>query len=71
MWVPIVRLRRWLLEDKQSVDRDLPDLISILAATGCRIGEAAAELGDTGAAELLNDPVARDFLPIGGRPLVR
>ena len=38
----IVRLRKWLVEDKQSVSRDLPDLISFLAATGCRIGEALA-----------------------------
>ena len=38
----IIRLRKWLVEDQQSVDRDLPDLISFLAATGCRIGEALA-----------------------------
>ena len=38
----IIRLRKWLVDDKQSVDRDLPDLISFLAATGCRIGEALA-----------------------------
>ena len=38
----IVRLRKWLVEDAQSVSRDLPDLISFLAATGCRIGEALA-----------------------------
>jgi hypothetical protein len=38
--VAIVRLRKWLVEDEQS--RDLPDLISFLAATGCRIGEALA-----------------------------
>ena len=37
-----VRPRKWLVEDKQSVSRDLPDLISFLAATGCRIGEALA-----------------------------
>ena len=30
------------VEDAQSVSRDLPDLISFLAATGCRIGEALA-----------------------------
>ncbi len=38
----IIRLRKWLVEDKQSIARDLPDLISFLAATGCRIGEALA-----------------------------
>ena len=35
-------LRKWLVEDAQSVSRDLPDLISFLAATGCRIDEALA-----------------------------
>ena len=35
-------IRAWLATDKRAADRDLPDLVSFLAATGCRIGEALA-----------------------------
>jgi integrase len=36
------RLHQWLSSDEQSIERDLPDLILFLAATGLRIGEALA-----------------------------
>ena len=36
------RLHQWLSRDEQSVERDLPDLILFLTATGLRIGEALA-----------------------------
>jgi integrase len=35
-------LHQWLSSDKQSVERDLPDLVLFLIATGLRIGEALA-----------------------------
>src|SRR5215211_7559201 len=34
------RLHRWLSSDERSIERDLPDLVLFLAATGLRIGEA-------------------------------
>jgi len=36
------RLHYWLSVDEQSVQRDLPDLVLFLTATGLRIGEALA-----------------------------
>jgi integrase len=36
------RLHQWLSCDEQSVERDLPDLVLFLTATGLRIGEALA-----------------------------
>jgi integrase len=36
------RLHQWLSSDEQSVERDLPDLVLFLTATGLRIGEALA-----------------------------
>jgi integrase len=36
------RLHHWLSSDEQSVQRDLPDLVLFLSATGLRIGEALA-----------------------------
>src|SRR5215207_2411469 len=36
------RLHHWLSVDQQSVERDLPDLVLFLTATGLRIGEALA-----------------------------
>ena len=36
------RLHQWLSCDGQSVERDLPDLVLFLMATGLRIGEALA-----------------------------
>ena len=36
------RLHQWLSSDEQSIERDLPDLVLFLAATGLRIGEALA-----------------------------
>ena len=36
------RLHQWLSSDEQSIDRDLPDLVLFLVATGLRIGEALA-----------------------------
>ena len=36
------RLHQWLSRDEQSVERDLPDLVLFLTATGLRIGEALA-----------------------------
>ena len=36
------RLHQWLSCDEQSVERDLPDLVLFLMATGLRIGEALA-----------------------------
>src|SRR5215218_1412722 len=36
------RLHHWLSSDEQSVERDLPDLVLFLTATGLRIGEALA-----------------------------
>jgi integrase len=36
------RLHHWLTCDEQSVERDLPDLVLFLMATGLRIGEALA-----------------------------
>jgi integrase len=35
-------LHQWLSSDERSIERDLPDLILFLAATGLRIGEALA-----------------------------
>jgi integrase len=35
-------LHQWLSSDKQSVERNLPDLVLFLIATGLRIGEALA-----------------------------
>jgi integrase len=35
-------LHQWLVQDPRSVDRDLPDLVQFLMATGLRIGEALA-----------------------------
>jgi integrase len=40
--VELRRLHQWLSCDEQSVERDLPDLVLFLAATGLRIGEALA-----------------------------
>jgi integrase len=36
------RLHQWLSCDEQSMERDLPDLVLLLMATGLRIGEALA-----------------------------
>jgi integrase len=36
------QLRAWLSYDHRAVERDLPDLVSMLMATGLRIGEALA-----------------------------
>ena len=36
------RLHQWLSSDEQSIERDLPDLVLFLVATGLRIGEALA-----------------------------
>ena len=36
------RLHQWLSSDEQSIERDLPDLVLFLIATGLRIGEALA-----------------------------
>jgi integrase len=35
------RLHQWLSDDAQSVERDLPDLVLFLMATGLRIGEGS------------------------------
>ena len=35
-------VRTWLDEDPKALDRDLPDLVAFMAATGLRIGEACA-----------------------------
>jgi len=36
------RLHQWLSSDEQSIERDLPDLVLFVVATGLRIGEALA-----------------------------
>ena len=38
----VTGLRTWLSADKKANERDLPDLVALLAATGIRIGEACA-----------------------------
>lgn len=38
----IREVRAWLTQDKKANDRDLPDLVDLLLATGLRIGEACA-----------------------------
>lgn len=35
-------IRTWLAENKKAKERDLPDLVAFMAATGLRIGEACA-----------------------------
>ena len=36
------RLHQWLSSEEQSIERDLPDLVLFLVATGLRIGQALA-----------------------------
>ncbi len=38
----VVELRATLADDAKAVARDLPDLVDVMLATGCRIGEALA-----------------------------
>lgn len=35
-------MRAWLAQDKKANDRDLPDLVDFMLATGLRLGEACA-----------------------------
>ena len=36
------QLRAWLTYDERAVERDIPDLVAMLMATGLRIGEGLA-----------------------------
>jgi integrase len=63
-------IRTWLQSDKKAMDRDLPDLVAFMVATGLRIGEALAVRWDDLDLEAGTVEVRGTVLRVKGKGLV-